>query len=178
MVLSSRGCPKASKIQQGECGQAAEEEAADTDLADAIDRGGVPRTDWDIQAEVVELEKKLANVLKMSQKAQDERSSVLAAGGGDRERLSKEITDTQRRIEELRELRARSVSRQRDLLNSADLYNTMIAPILAENAKLYDVLRAERKIPNVVPELVRERLEKRVCICGASLEAGTTGYEP
>ena len=52
----------------------------------------------------------------------------------------------------------------------------MIAPLLAANAGLYDVLRAERKIPNVLPELVKERLEKGVCICGASLDEGTTGY--
>ncbi|MBD0862452.1 AAA family ATPase [Gordonia sp. zg691] len=110
------------------------------------------------------------------QTADKQRSEILARGGQRTRDLEAQQQKTRSTVRDLERQHDDLVKQQRALLSSPDLLGSVARETLIEASEIYESLRRDRKIPNTLPELLRERLSQGVCICGASLEPGTDGH--
>ncbi len=137
----------------------------------AIDRSIAQLTD-----EILDLEQDVKAAEHRYELADRQRTEILANGGQETKTLEAQERTAKLNIKAAETQADELVKRQRALLSSPDLLNVVARDSLIQAAELYEALRREHKIPNTLPELVRQRLQQKVCICGASLEPGTPGH--
>ncbi|SHN52858.1 DNA sulfur modification protein DndD [Geodermatophilus obscurus] len=126
--------------------------------------------------EVADLQQDVKAAEQRYEAADRQRSEVLANGGQETKVLEGQERAARAQVRAAQEREAELIKRQRALLSSPDLLHVIARDTLLQAAETYEQLRRERKIPNALPELVREQLRQKVCICGASLEPGTPGH--
>ena len=110
-------------------------------------------------------------------KYESQRSSILSAGGGDRaalqrdrETLSTTISQTKSNIDRHRKI-------LKDRLNSPDLLYILTEPVLEKANQIFLDLEKRKIIPNTLPEILEEVIEKGLCICGADVSPGSAGHK-
>lgn len=109
--------------------------------------------------------------------ADRQRTEILANGGQQLKSLEEQERGLKAAAKRFELEEEERIKRQRALLSSPDLLSVIARPALVAASEAYEALRRDRKIPNTLPELVRERLTREVCICGAPLTPGTPGHE-
>ncbi len=127
--------------------------------------------------EVTDLEGDVKAAELRYEAADRQRTEILANGGNETKVLESQERAAKQNIKTAEAQQDELIKRQRALLSSADLLNVITRGSLLQAAETYEALRREHKIPNILPELVRERLQQKTCICGASLEPGTPGHD-
>lgn len=148
------------------------------ELADTTDR--LEKLDENIHQlnEAIEELQEDAKASEQRYEAADrQRTEILANGGQETKKLESQEREAKQNIRNAEVQRDERIKRQRALLSSPDLLNVIAGESLVRASEIYEVLRREHKIPNTLPELVQERLQQKVCICGASLEPGTPGHD-
>ena len=101
---------------------------------------------------------------------------ALAAGGGDRKRLGSDLKDRERELYRKRKLYRDLVKGQRSLINNSNVLLRIASAQVADAGALLTKLETTGVIPDTLPDVVRDRLSRRRCICGRDVSAGTDGY--
>lgn len=109
-------------------------------------------------------------------KAETLRMNAMLAGGGEAEELQQKLNAAIARRKEASDRIPEATAQMRRFLNAHELYENLAVSSLFAASAVYERLRTERKIPNVMPEMIKERLQARVCICGVDLSEGTPGH--
>lgn len=110
------------------------------------------------------------------QKNQSLRDNALTAGGGEAEQLQKDLDAARARLKGAEGRIPDAMDKMRRFLNAHELYEQLAYSSLFAASGVYERLRRERKIPNLMPDMIRERLASGTCICGADLSKGTSGH--
>jgi|GEM_PF-6953919 len=105
------------------------------------------------------------------------RESALMAGGDEAEQIQKQLDKANDRRRAAAERIPQANAQMRNFVNAHELYEQLAIASMATACEVYETLRTERKIPNIVPGLIRDRLQAQVCICGADLSPGTPAHE-
>ena len=105
------------------------------------------------------------------------RTNALVAGGGEARELQGKLQAAEARRNQAKARIPAANDQMRKFLNAHELYENLAGSSIFAASEVYERLRRERKIPNVVPEIIRERLKAKVCICGADLSEGTAGHD-
>lgn len=109
-------------------------------------------------------------------KADELLRDALASGVSERRSLEQELTSTVDRLEKERRHYLDLVTQQRKLINSSTLAIALARPSVAKTHSLLASLEEQKVIPNTLPEVVEDRLERGTCICGCDVSPGTDGY--
>lgn len=145
--------------------------------------GDLKQSQINTEGEIASREKQLAELQEQSKiastaaaEAEKARDQILLQGGEDREKLARELQradhDFKRALADYDEVGTES----RKLLNTPQLLNSLIQAYLVKNMALFDQMKKDHRIPNVLPEIVEERLAAGTCICGADLSEGSPGH--
>ena len=109
-------------------------------------------------------------------KADEALRAALAAGSADRRQLESNLSDRTRELDDAREYHAELVQRQRALINSSDVLARVAASQIHQAGDLLAQLETDGVIPDTLPEVVRDRLRRKTCICGRDVSEGTDGH--
>ena len=109
-------------------------------------------------------------------KADEALRAALAAGSADRRQLESDRSDRTRELGNERKYHAVLVQRQRALINSSDVLARVAASQIYQAGDLLAQLEAAGVIPDTLPEVVRDRLRRKTCICGRDVSGGTDGH--
>ena len=102
--------------------------------------------------------------------------SALAAGGADRERLQVSLDSRTRGLDDERSQYEALVQRQRNLINGSDLLGRAARNQMRNAGRHLARLETEGIIPDTLPDVVRDRLSRKTCICGRDVSEGTEGH--
>lgn len=151
---------------------------AGTELADAAASvQEIEQRIEDRKAKVSDLELDLKAATAQVETYSRLRDTALLAGGGDAKRLKQELTSATKTRNESLARQGDATKNMRTFVNAPELLVLLAEPSIAKANAVYEELRRERKIPNVLPSLLRARLQEGVCICGADLTAGTAEHQ-
>ena len=109
-------------------------------------------------------------------KADEALHAALAAGGADRRQLESDLSNRTNELDAEREHHAHLLKRQRGLVNSSDLLTRVAASQIHQAGELLAQLENEGVIPDTLPEVVRDRLRRKTCICGTDVSEGTDAH--
>ena len=109
-------------------------------------------------------------------KADEALRAALAAGSADRRQLESDLSDRTRELDDERKYHAVLVQRQRALINSSDVLARVAASQIHQAGDLLAQLETDGVIPDTLPEVVRDRLRRKTCICGRDVSEGTDGH--
>ena len=109
-------------------------------------------------------------------KAKDALHSALAAGGADRRKLESNLADRTQQLEKERKRHTNLVQRQRALINGSDVLARVGREQIRQAGTLLAQLETEGVIPDTLPDVVRDRLNRERCICGRDVSEGTDGH--
>jgi DNA sulfur modification protein DndD len=129
-----------------------------------------------LKAEIAQFNDDLNSTAGRKQRADEQLKAALAAGGGDRKQLEISLTDIQKRIKREEENYQQLVKQQRALVNSYQLIGELGDSVLKDASVLLTSLEEQKVIPNTLPDVVRDRLERGICICGRSVARGSEGH--
>ena len=101
---------------------------------------------------------------------------VLAAGGRDRQQLESNLSIGTAALDSQRKHNEDLVQRQRVLINGSDVITQVGIEQINQAGNLLAKLEAEGVIPDTLPEVVRDRLNRQKCICGRDVSEGTDGH--
>jgi len=110
---------------------------------------------------------------KRKAEANKARDAALSAGGADAAAVRKQLDGAKSRRSTAIGQKAQMAGRMQTLLNSHRLLDEVAGSAVAHADRVYDQLRRDKKIPNVLPGLLKDRLAEGTCICGADLGPGT-----
>jgi DNA sulfur modification protein DndD len=110
-------------------------------------------------------------------RAREAREKILLEGGGDRQQLAKALRKAEDDLSNERKNSESLVKALRSYLNSSSLTFALAGSAIETAASVLRDLEDQKVIPNTLPEIVQERIERGVCICGASVTPGTPGHE-
>ena len=109
-------------------------------------------------------------------KADEALRAALAAGSADRRQLESNLSDRTRELDGARGYHPELVQRQRALINSSDVLTRVAASQIHQAGDLLAQLETDGVIPDTLPEVVRDRLRRKTCICGRDVSEGTDGH--
>ncbi|WP_419850297.1 AAA family ATPase [Candidatus Poriferisocius sp.] len=124
--------------------------------------------------EQIELDRRATESRK--RKVDEALKGALAAGGADRKQLEVDLTDRENELRGQRQYHKELVARQRSLVNSSDLLVAIARESIGEAGALLAQLENEGVIPDTLPEVVKDRLERGTCICGKDVSEGSEGH--
>lgn len=110
-------------------------------------------------------------------KADDALRAALAAGSGDRQMIEADLRKKDEALLAERNHHKTLIARQRAQLNSSDLLLDLAASKVELAAGVLEKLESEGVIPDTLPDVVRDRLNRGTCICGRDVTSGTDGHE-
>lgn len=90
---------------------------------------------------------------------------------GDREKLKRDIEQTEAQLKKIDNQRAAAAKEHAELFRSLSLARDLLAPVLEKGLSKLSELHDEGKIPNTIVPVLDERLKGTVCICGESLNS-------
>ncbi len=109
-------------------------------------------------------------------KADEALRAALAAGSADRRQLEANLSDRTREVDDERKYHAELVQRQRALINGSDVLERVAASQIQQAGDRLAQLETDGVIPDTLPEVVRDRLRRKTCICGRDVSEGTDGH--
>ena len=130
-------------------------ERLDTDLEDAKQQFGV------FDEKVNEIDRKIAMALQK----------------GDKEQLRKNLAHAKDEVKQLRLQRAEANKDHSALFHSQSIAVDLLSPVLDHAFKKLEDLYDQGKIPNTTIPVLQDRLTRRICICGETLEPGDSDDE-
>ena len=131
----------------------------------------------ELQEEIAELQQKKQDAEKNEEIYNNKRIALLKSGAKDRKPLAKKLESRQKAYKALPDLRK---ARQKALCNSfssTELAKELISARLEKISTQLVKLEADGTIPDTLPEVIRDRLAKGSCICGASAKKGTPVFK-
>lgn len=102
---------------------------------------------------------------------------ILVSGGGDKKRIAEDLKNSESKLVAERKHYEDSVKHLRRQLNGSTLLSALVEPAVRKASAKLRELEEQKIIPNTLPDIVLDRLERGVCICGASVVPGTKGHE-
>jgi len=93
---------------------------------------------------------------------------------GDREKLKRDIEQTEGQLKKIDNQRAAAAKEHAELFRSLSLARDLLAPVLEKGLGKLSELHNEGKIPNTTIPVLDDRLKSTTCICGESLDANTS----
>lgn len=155
----------------------ASRDAAGTDVEDFVAR------ETELSNELQQLEDEKESIESDRQategrkrKADEALRDALAAGGADRQSLEESYGSRTSELETQRSHYADLIQRQRAHINSAEVLFGVGHGHVAEAGQLLAGLEADGIIPDTLPDVVRDRLNRESCICGRDVSEGTEGH--
>ncbi len=109
-------------------------------------------------------------------KADEALRAALAAGSADRRQLESDLSDRTGELVAERKYHTELVKRQHALVNSSDLLTRVAVSQIHQAGELLAQLENEGVIPDTLPEVVRDRLRRKTCICGTDVSEGTDAH--
>jgi DNA sulfur modification protein DndD len=110
-------------------------------------------------------------------KADEALKEALATGAGDRKKLESDMTDAEMRLSAERLNDKQLVQEHRSLMHRPHLLYAISGGALQKATQILSDLENRKIIPNTLPEIVQDRLNRGTCICGEDVQPGTKGYE-
>ena len=109
-------------------------------------------------------------------KAYEKLCAALASGSADRRQMESSLSDRTTELENERKHYENLVKRQRSLINGSELLARVGGSHVRQAGVLLAQLETDGIIPDTLPDVVRDRLDRRICICGQDVSEGTDGY--
>ena len=109
-------------------------------------------------------------------KAGEALREALAAGGRDRQQLDSDLSERTSELDSQRKYHEELVQRQRALINCSDVLSRVSAGQIHQAGGLLVQLETEGVIPDTLPDVVRDRINRKTCICGLDISEGTDGH--
>ncbi len=103
-------------------------------------------------------------------------SALAAAGSADRRQLESDLSDRTKQLDDQRERYDYLVRKQRALINSSDVLARIGGEQIRQAGEILAQLETDGVIPNTLPDIVRDRLRRKTCICGRDISEGTDGH--
>lgn len=107
-------------------------------------------------------------------KAEKSRELDAIKGIGELEELNTEIGGLERDITGLEQTKARTLKQIRDEYYGEATSWTLTSHVLCKATALLDELTVRGIIPDTAVQVLKDRLEEKLCICGESLEPGSS----
>ena len=104
-----------------------------------------------------------------------DRKIASALQKGDKEKLRKDLDQAKGEIEQLDKQLVAANKEHSDLFRSRSIATDLLAPVLSHAFAKLEELHDQGKIPNTTIPVLQNRLSVGVCICGETLESGTSG---
>ncbi|MCY4184522.1 MAG: AAA family ATPase [Rhodobacteraceae bacterium] len=96
---------------------------------------------------------------------------------GDREKLSKELSETNQELKRLSTQLDLANKKHSELFRSSSIASDLLSPVLEMAFEKLKELHDQGKIPSTTIPILKDRLEANLCICGESLEIGDKNGE-
>ena len=156
---------------------AVRKEAAGTDVEELATREA-KLTDrlHRLEAEKEQIDKDRQATETRKRKAGEALREALAAGGRDRQQLESDLSERTSELDSQRKYHEELVQRQRALINCSDVLSRVGAGQIHQAGGLLAQLETEGVIPDTLPEVVRDRINRKTCICGLDVSEGTDGH--
>ncbi len=106
-------------------------------------------------------------------KAERAVNELLASGGADRQRLEQELVTERKNIVTERKRAETLTTQHRKLLEAPAVGYSLAQNALTKAHGLLGDLEDNKVIPDTLPDVIEERLNKGICICGEDLSPGT-----
>jgi len=106
-------------------------------------------------------------------KADQRLKDALAAGAGEQRSVGARLEEAERRLKDERGVHQSLLQSHRRLINSPTLTSALAPRPIRVAAALLADLELRKVIPSTLPNVIEDRLDRRECICGASLADGT-----
>lgn len=90
---------------------------------------------------------------------------------GNREELRRDITESERQLQNVRSQLTKVNAEHSGLFRSLSLSRDLLSPILQRSLEQLNLLHDQGKIPSTTIPVLADRLERSSCICGESLES-------
>lgn len=113
---------------------------------------------------------------RRKRKADERLRAALAAGSADRRKLESDLGERTTQLDKERKHHTTLIKRQRDLINSSDLLARVGIEQIRQAGNLLARLETDGVIPDTLPDVVRDRLNRETCICGRDVSKGTDGH--
>ena len=113
---------------------------------------------------------------RRKRKAEQALHAALAAGSADRRRLESDLVDRTKQLDDERKHQWKLVQRQRALINGSDVLARVGREQIRQAGTLLARLETDGIIPDTLPDVVRDRLNRETCICGRDVSEGTDGH--
>lgn len=128
--------------------------------------------------EISDLSRELSNVEQLRKENQDRIDEAFQSSGGDPAALTLRRQQDEKSLDKHRQsldIAHQDIANFFDYEASATTIATHLVPeLFDEVSNLLERLENEGKIPNVLPSIVQDRLDRGSCICGASLGPGSS----
>lgn len=109
-------------------------------------------------------------------KADEALKEALATGAGDRKKLELDLTNAETRLSAERLNDKQLIQAHRSLMHRPHLLYAISGGTLQKAGQLLADLENRKVIPNTLPEVVQDRLNRGTCICGEDVQPGTRGH--
>ena len=109
-------------------------------------------------------------------RATDALHDALAAGSGNRQQLSSDLKKQENKLASRRRDYTRLVEKHHDLINNSKLLLRVASAQVRHAGDLLVQLENTGVIPDTLPDVVRDRLARKLCICGRDVSEGTGGH--
>lgn len=123
---------------------------------------------------------KVEDDLKATEKRKLEAATALhralKAGGADRRKLESDMSRQEKALKGEGERYRELVDLQRQLINSSNALTCVAANRMSHAGKLLEQLESDGVIPDTLPEVIRDRLNRNTCVCGRDVSKGTEGH--
>ena len=131
----------------------------------------------EIQEEIDSLQTKKTDAAKNENFYNNKLLEALKNGAGNKEELGRKLKKLQEHFKKIPKDRLDKHKALCNSFSSTELAKEIISKgILATNKKLRE-LEKNGTIPDTLPEVIRDRIKKGKCICGASIKKGTPAFE-
>ena len=109
-------------------------------------------------------------------KAYEALCDALAAGGDDRQILKTALASRVGELDDERKHYIELTRRQHALVNRSDVLMRVAHQHIDCAGELLSTLEKDGVIPDTLPDVVRDRLDRKRCICGRDVSEGTDGH--
>ena len=132
-----------------------------------------------LDKEISELDKKKDDANLQCTEFDQKRTEIdkkfkAALSKGNREDLKRDFEKTQSTVKQIDNKQTEASREHSQLFESLSLSRDLLAPVLEKSLGQLNKLHDQGKLPSIIIPVLEERLTGTICICGESLDPGTT----
>jgi DNA sulfur modification protein DndD len=166
------------KEARAEAVRAVRADAKGTGLADLAAREDDINTKvGGLRSKIADLQNDRTAVDGRLTRAREALQQILTSGGADRKRIADALRAAENKLAAERKRYDDVVKQLRRQVNGTTLLSSLLEPAIRKSSASLRELEDQKVIPNTLPDIVVDRLERGTCICGASVVPGTKGHE-